>query len=224
MSLRTNKIIFVVGPPRCGSSMTAALLHTCGAWGRVWKSVTQSGFHLSVMDSCIFIPVLHEQKCGVTFQQTVLPTVPCVNSGLDVPNFANRLEGALHQAGYTNGPVVVRSHVLLPFILHIAERVPTSVFVMVHRDPAYIKQSAEATTWMQSPGWDWNTYAGLYNAEMDRFTSQLSEERVVKIHPQLYIDGNVSELADAVHKLGLEWSDDTSLLLDNLNQGQGSVP
>ena len=222
MSLRANKIIFVVGPPRCGSSMTAALLHTCGAWGRVWKSVTQSGFHLSVMDACILIPVLNDQKCGVVFQQTVLPTVPCANSGLDVPNFANRLEGALLQAGYTSGTAVLRSHVLLPFIPHVAERVPSSVFVMVHRDPACIKQSAEATLWMQKAGWDWGTYAGLYNTEMDRYAALIAEERVVQIHPQLYIDGDVSELADAVCKLGLAWSDDTSLLLDNLNQG--SVP
>jgi len=199
--------IFVVGPPRSGSSMVAAAIFLCGAWGRLHRDVRSSGFHLSVVDSCLLAPHIADSGYLLNLAGTMLPGVPCPKEGLESPNFKGRFFGAVRTCGWQGGALVVRSHLLLPFIPSIARDIPEARFVFTERDPLEIERSTKHTggTPLRNLDGFWRTYASRYNAEMLRFAEALGD-RGCLYRPEAMARGNTIQIAEIATRLGLKWT------------------
>lgn len=204
---QSGKIIFVIGPPRSGSSMTAAFLHLCGAWGRVNRSVQSSGFHMNVVDNCLLLPGIERASYLLDLAGTNLPGVPCPAEGLEVGNAVNRICGAMTTVGWPGGTAVIRSHLALPFVPSLNKQFPDAAFVFVHREPLEVMGAVQRTGWMplRSNPVFWLDYATRFNAEMLRF-AELPTVRGYTVHPQHIIDGNTVEIRAVCSALGLEWT------------------
>lgn len=214
-----GKIIFVIGPPRSGSSMTAAFLNQCGAWGRIHGDVHHSGFHLNVVDRCLLLPNIERASYLLDLAGTNLPGVPCPVEGLEAPDAVTRITGALASVGWTGGTAVVRSHLALPFVPSLNRQFADAAFVFVHRDPLDACDSVRRTGWMplREDRDFWYSYISRFNTEMTRF-SQLPDVRGFTVYPQHLINGNNHEIMEVSRRLGLNWTPEAETLFQSVKR------
>lgn len=219
----SGKIIFVIGPPRSGSSMTAGFLNLCGAWGRVHRDIQRSGFHLNVVDKCMLLPNIERASYLLDLAGTNLPGVPCPENGLELTDAVPRITGALSSVGWQKGTAVVRSHLALPFVPSLQRQFADAVFVFVHRDPFDAVEAVSRTGWLplRNDRQFWHTYISRFNAEMTRF-SNMPGVRGYNVRPQLLIDGNDGEIKAVCADLGLTWGTEADNLLQTLQKGKSN--
>jgi hypothetical protein len=199
--------------------MTAAFLNQCGAWGRVYRDVQNSGFHLNVVDQCMLEPGIAGAGYLLDLAGMCLPGVPCPADGFELENAVARIHGALGSVGWTGGTAVVRSHLALPFIPSLNRQFPDAAFVFVHREPLDVCDSVRRTGWMPLRTYRefWHAYVTRFNAEMTRFCG-LPDVRGYLVHPQRLIDGNSEEIRTICEGLGLVWTPAADALLANVRK------
>ena len=219
--MKNTTAIFVIGCPRSGTSMTAALVHCCGAWGRtINDDYRQSGFHLSVLDQQVLEPVLI--PCGGVLKKDrfSLPSLPVAISY--VPDFPSRISGILSGVKYAGGPFVVRSRLLLPFVRSILDQMPAARVILVRRDAHKIGLASARTGWMSSvadPQW-WQRYAEGFNQEQENL-SKVGDPRILTIWPYKFLKGDTAELKHAIDACGLPFTVAASLELERMITDHG---
>jgi hypothetical protein len=203
--------------------MTAALLHACGAWGRVNQDVLHSSFHLSVLDRCVFRPILQKNEAVNEYAKGHwIPKMPC--SQLTIDNFEARVLGALRSLGWESGPVVVKSHVALPFVDLILKSFPSVQIVMVFRPPPAIAASTQKTGWyLHAENYEfWSNYARMYS-DVQKVLVAAYPDRIQSVHPEYFLRNDAQELGEILERSGLSWTPQATALLDVAREAGGVV-
>ena len=209
--------IFVIGCPRSGTSMTAAILHLCGAWGRlaVDGNVRSSGFHLQVLDNKVLEPALSLGGNAVKKGRFTLPNLPLIPSRIE--SLRDRIHGVLHGLSWNNQTYVIRSRLLLPFVRSLLDQMPEARIILVRRSPEAIGNASVKTGWMAAVAerkW-WQDYAKLYNAELHNL-ELIQDPRVMTLYPSSYLRGDLEDVKAVVKLCGLTWTKEADALLNEL--------
>lgn len=217
--------ILVTGIARSGTSMIAAVINTCGAFGGVMSvnNNKRRGMfeNIQIRDS-IVKPYM--DRIGVDREgQYPLPSTPSVSIPMD---WRTRVEKVMVDEGYQGGEWMykdTRSGLIWP-VWHYA--FPDAKWVIVRRRSADVIQSCSKTGFMRafknenilreigldSPeaGWSW-----WIRQHEKKFVEMISEGVNCKvIWPERILEGNLNQLHEILEWLGLSWKQEA---LDFIN-------
>lgn len=202
--------ILITGAARSGTSMTAGIIHICGAFGGDTAGPNihnQKGmFENLEIRNGLTKPYLKKIGCDPLGQKP-LPNSRQVfevtqNQGEE---WRNRVRMVIQAQGYREGQWYYKGAKMCLFwyMWHLA--FPEAKWVIVRRDPEAIAESCLRTSFMRAyktkEGWlEW------VKVHEDRFRQMRKAGlNIIEVWPNKIIEGDCTEMKAMIEQLGLEW-------------------
>lgn len=209
-----NEPILITGCARSGTSMTAGVIHHCGAWGgnlRGPNKYNKKGmFENAEIVQGFVKPLLKRLGCDPLGQKP-LPDINKIHRLPDDQAKACRrfvLE-TIRKQGYSGGPWYYKGAKLCLLWPLWHKAFPNARWIIVRRDPEDIVASCLRTSFMRKyqtrAGWlGWvveheKRFEEMHNAGLS----------VMEVWPQRAINGDLTELQMVINNLGLKWDFNT---------------
>lgn len=213
MSEHHNRPILITGCARSGTSLTAGILNTCGAFGGELTGPTRwnkrGQFENIYIRQEVTKPYL--AHLGVDpLGQWPLPDVPMIIRQLvaDAPGIRERMLNALRAQGYgTEDPrrwfyKGAKMCLIWP-LYHVA--FPAADWVIVRREEEEIVASCLKTGFMRAfdTAEGWKKWVAVHQTRFQEMKD--AGLNVTEIWPRRIIGGDFSEIKPLVERLGLKW-------------------
>lgn len=201
-----NAPILITGLPRSGTSLTAGIIHRCGGYGG-WLRLTASGGrgtheNREVMDSVI-IPLF--TLLGVDPRGQA--PLPDIHRLLLLENLRTKIETMIKFQGYKSGPWYLKSNLFCLVWPTIHDAFPEAKWVIVRRKDDDVVYSCMKTAFMdayETPE-DWQGWVNYYKGRFLEMTVHGIDVR--EIWPSKFIEGDYTEVKEALQGLGLRWNE-----------------
>jgi hypothetical protein len=210
----SDRPILITGMMRSGTSMTAGILHLCGAWaGKSYVRTRQGAVRIlenvGIRDG-FTKPMLAELGCdpgeGKFVQRKVVEDVVAAGS---IDTWKNNIMSPLAKQGYFAKPRQwFYKSTELSLVWPIWNAVfPRARWVLVRRDAedlvrsclrtGYMKPYSNRSGWLRWVAEHEECFEEMYNAGLD----------LREIWPQRMVDGDFTQMQMVVNWLGLEWEE-----------------
>jgi len=218
--------ILITGCARSGTSMVAAMVNICGAFGGNMSGPNgnnQKGmFENAVVRQSIVKPYL-KQIGADSMGQYPLPNV----KGLVIPtNWKDRVEGVFREQGWQDGPWFYKGAKACLTWPIWQYAFPDAKWIIVRRRPPDIINSCMRTGFMrayartqiqravgaktEAEGWLW-----WIHQHEDRFVEMIQAGMNCKVvWPERMVAGDYSQMMETIDWLGLEWNSDALSFID----------
>jgi len=201
--------ILITGAPRSGTSMVAGIIHLLGAWGG-----NMIGPHLEnpkgfFENGAIKEGVTDPYMFNLGYDLLGKREIPPLRKRR-IPRLKQDIRNVLSLEGYDDGPWFFKSPMACLVSSAWIHVYKDAKWIIVRRD---IEQNAQAcinTSWMigRSGLQQWVDYVAEYNRRMDLMFDDIDPDSIFSIWPQKIVDGEYSELENAIIALGLNWDED----------------
>ena len=206
--------ILITGAARSGTSLTAGIIHICGAWGGKMAGPTMYNkrgmFENSQIRQQLIKPFLRSINCDPLGQRP-LPNTWVVRKIALSSYWRWRLDviQILNSQGYKGNKKWMYKGAkmcLMWPMWHLAFQ--KAIWVIVRRDKDDIVYSCLKTGFMRKcenrKGWeDW------VDCHLDKFKEMEAVGlKIYEIWPQKIINGDLSEIRQLIDQLGLKWEND----------------
>lgn len=218
--------ILITGAARSGTSMVAGVINICGAFGGRMSGPNHNNqkgmFENSVIRNDIVKPYLRDIGAD-PMGQYPLPNI----STLPIPNnWKQLIEDVIFDQGYVNGPWMYKGAKMCLMWPVWNHAFPDAKWIIVRRRTPDIVRSCMKTGFMKAfnnshtqkavkvssseEGWLW-----WVHQHEKRFVEMITEGLNCKIiWPERMLDGDYSQMYDALEWLGLEWKTEVLEFLD----------
>ena len=206
--------ILIAGIPRSGTSMTAGIIHHCGAWGGKMVGPTRYNkkgmFENNEIRNDVLKPFLRRIKAD-PMGQTPLPDISIVNCIAENGSFAftwrQKIEAIIKDQGYVIGNTWFYKEPKILIVWPMFEKAfPGAFWVIVRRDDKDIINSCLKTGFMRAyrDANGWQGWIDEYKKRIDEIKASSVEYR--ELWPQEIIDGDLQRAIDLIDWLGLNWN------------------
>ena len=202
--------IFITAAARSGTSMTAGVIHKCGAWGGIMAGPTpynKRGMfeNRQVVDSLVK-PCLSALGYDPMGQNPLPPDVEVFKRG-DASRWRQSVLSIMLSQGYKNGPMFYKGAKMCLMWPLWHRAFPNAKWIIVRRLDEDIVNSCMKTSFMRgykdASGWQ-----GWVEKHLDRFDEmKRANLDIVEVWPQKMVHGNFEEIKFVVEKLGLKWNE-----------------
>lgn len=201
--------ILLTGCARSGTSLTAAIIDTCGGFGGYMTGPTpfnkKGQFENSEIRDKIVKPYLQLNSADPMGQDPL----PNVRKLMAVTNFREKIETIMVRHGYESGPWYYKGAKMCLIWPLWSTAFPEAKWIIVRREDIDIADSCMHAGFMRAyrsvEGWlGWVEEHKRRFEEMKRFCKNVRE-----VWPSKFIvDGDFSEMQSVVEWAGLDWKDD----------------
>lgn len=206
--------ILITGAARSGTSMTAGIIHKCGAWGGVLSPPNQNNkrgmFENMQIRQCVksYLKSLGVDQMG----QKPLPDLSdslvyqkLVDDGLY--NWVSKIRYIINREGYVNGTWFYKGAKMCLMWPLWYFAFPKARWIIVRRNVEDIIYSCLRTGFMSAYK-DRNGWLTWVQEHEKRFKEMHDTQLNIKeIWPQTMINGDFSEIKAVVDSLGLQWKE-----------------
>lgn len=205
-----SNFIMVTGVPRSGTSLTASVIHACGAWGGDMFKGNQDNprgfFENRELRQEIVKPYLRYNGWDEYGQSPLPPRVVP-----PVPGWSEDVLHVIESQGYEEGPWFYKCAKATLMWQVWEEAFPEMKWVIVRRSAMNIAQSCLKTRFMRAytTHEDWLLYVYEHEA---RFTllKAATEGRVFEVWPDDFVRGNSDAYRSMIEHLGLTWDNEAT--------------
>ena len=205
-----DKIIFVTGAARSGTSMTAGVINICGAWGGNMAGANHNNkkgmFENREIVNTMIKPLLIEVGADPMGQKP-LPDIRDFE-GINSVKWRIRFTEIMKGQGYNGKDIIMYKGAKMCLMWTLWDRAfPNAKWVIVRRRSDDIISSCMRTGFMSRykdrDGWQF-----WVREHVKRFT-EMQENRlqIMEVFPQEMIDGHYTEMKSVIEWLGLDWND-----------------
>jgi len=199
--------ILVVGIPRSGSSMTAGMLWTCGAWvGVVSRDCPErsTAFENLPVRDFITRPLLVSNGLSDTPQYNSLNRVMSDSCSVVL---RRTVHSYMDSQGLAKDGVWLYKDARLALMWPVWERAfPDALWVLVRRDLGAIARSCVQTAYMKACDTFAEWYAWIERYEELLYEIEQSVDRSCMISPSKMLKGDFTESRRLVEGVGLQWN------------------
>lgn len=219
--------ILITGCARSGTSMVAGSINKCGAFGGDMYGPQRANrkgmFENAVMRNSIMKPYLRSIKCDPKAQYPL----PNINKLRSECMWKEKVETVFKAQGYGEGAWMYKSPKTCLFWPIWNKAFPDAKWIIVRRKKKDIVNSCLKTSFMnafakpdikkaikiktQKEGWEW-----WVDQHLKRFEEMKNAGlNIFEIWPEKMVEGDYTELYEAIKWLGLEWNSDILTFIDN---------
>jgi hypothetical protein len=208
------KLLIVVGSPRSGTTMTAGLLRSAGAW--FGSAAVAPNMDNITLQERVLRPFV--QMCGVDPDSaSALPVNPVCVPVIDT---AVAIEREFKWQGWTHERVVgIKDKHAVGLIPSLLQAFPNLLVVTVRRDVAETAASCVRTDWMKPHRSEneWREWAGVWERALST-VRDLSGERARDFWPSRCVRGDFAAARDLCRWCGLGWDEQAAFKYVNPKQ------
>jgi hypothetical protein len=219
--------ILITGCARSGTSMVAGSINKCGAFGGDMSGPNKYNkkgmFENAVMRNSIMKPYLSSMKCDPKGQYPL----PNINKLKPQPMWKKKVETIFKKQGYKNGDWMYKGAKICLFWPVWNEAFPDAKWIIVRRKKEDIVNSCLKTSFMnafsksqnqkavnvknEKEGWEW-----WVDQHLKRFDEMKKAGlKIFEIWPEKMVEGDYTELYEAIKWLDLKWNSDILTFVDN---------
>lgn len=201
--------IIVTGCARSGTSLTAGILHRCGAFGGTMRGPNPANprgqFENIEIVSTLVKPYLRNLGVDPLGQKPLPDPSRCWGDAARL-DWRRKIEGIMRRQGYPGGPWLYKGAkaCLVWPLWH--EAFPEAKWVIVRREDSEIVASCLRTSFMRAyqdeAGWQ-----GWVEAHKRRFAEMRERVDVREVWPWRAIAGDLSKFRELAGCLGLKWNE-----------------
>lgn len=200
--------ILITGAARSGTSMTAGIIHRCGAFGGRTSGPTafnRKGMYenAEIRDDVVkpFLFLLGVDPKG----QNPLPDV---NRCKPITNLTNKIETIMKFSGYKYGPWYYKGAKLCLIWPTWHAAFPEATWIIVRRKDEDIVHSCMKTAFMNAfrKPVEWQAWVDVHKVRFEEMIK--SGLNVTEVWPTKFVEGDVSEIKEVVQKLDLKWDEE----------------
>ena len=204
MNISAMSLVVVVGSPRSGTTMTAGLLRSAGAW--FGTAATSAGMTNVVLQERVTRPFA--QLCGVDPDDTsALPIDPTRAPRLDLVGVLERELKWQGWSGRSSQVVGLKDSLALGIVPSLVSTFPNAQVVVVRRDAEAIAESCIRTDWMKPHRsiQEWREWAGTWERTLS-VLRDMCGERAHDFWPSTCVRGDFVPAREMCVWCGLEWN------------------
>ncbi len=218
--------ILITGVPRSGTSMVAGAINICGAFGGVMRGPNKNNARGMFENASIVQNIIKPYLRGIDRDPLGQYPLPDVRT-LPIPNdLAANVQNVLINEGHTGGPWMYKGAKMCLMWPAWAHAFPDAKWIIVRRCTGDIVQSCLKTNFMRAfahkatqkavgakseiEGWLW-----YVRQHEKRFVEMMEAGLNVKIiWAQRMVEGDYTQLYEAMDWLGLEWNSEVFNFVD----------
>jgi len=200
--------ILITGAARSGTSMTAGIIHQCGAFGGTMSGPTPSNrrgmFENAVIRNGIVKPYLANVLNVDPMGQYPLPDISRL---VRMPGLRKSIENIMWKQGYTGGPWFYKGAKMCLFWPVWHEAFPNAKWIIIRREDADVVNSCMRTGFMRRHR-DPESWQGWLDEHKIRFGEMIAAGlQVREVWPSRFISGDFRSIKDTVENYcGLKWN------------------
>lgn len=196
----------VTGVPRSGTSLTAGVIHVCGAWGGEMfagnKDNPKGFFENKELRQNVVKPYLRENGWDEYGQNPLPPRI--VDPEID---WYETVMDVIEDQGYFDGQWFYKCAKAILMWQVWEAAFPDMLWVIVRRPAMNVARSCLKTRFMRAYNTqeDWLLYAYEHEA---RFTllKEATKGRVFEVWPGEFVEGNTHAFISMIEHVGLTWN------------------
>lgn len=209
MMISTMSLIVVVGSPRSGTTMTAGLLRSAGAW--FGSAATAPGMSNLILQERLFRPFV--QMCAVDPDDpAALPVDPLKAPRMSMSFMIERELKWQGWSGSSQHVVGIKDSQAVGLVPSILAEFPRAQIVVVRRDVEGIAKSCMHTDWMKPHRsfTEWTEWAGAWERTLS-VVHNLCGQRAINFWPSTCVRGDFTAARQMCDWCGLGWDERTAL-------------
>lgn len=203
--------IIITGCARSGTSLTAGILHRCGAFGGIMTGATaanQKGqFENLEIRQNLVKPYLRSLGADPLGQKPLPDPGRCWGDAARL-DWRRKIEGVMHQQGYKGGPWFYKGAkcCLVWPLWH--EAFPEARWILVRRRDEEIVNSCLRTSFMRAyrDREGWQEWVDHHKARFEEIKEACSSN-VMEVWPYLAVKGELAQVEAMIEWLGLQWEE-----------------
>lgn len=198
-------LLVVIGSPRSGTTLTAGLLRSAGAWFGA-AAVAPNMDNLTIQER-IFRPFV--QICGVDPDcASALPVDPTKAPVMDVAGVIEREFKWQGWSGDCTHTVGVKDKHAVGMVPSLLNAFPNALVVVVRREVEATASSCSRTDWMQPhrSESDWREWAGAWERTLGT-VRDMAGTRAREFWPSSCVRGDFLPARELCHWCGLGWDE-----------------
>ena len=214
-SYMINDPILITGCARSGTSMTAGVIHYCGAFGGELAGPTRNNkkgmFENNRVREDIVKPLLRGIQAD-PMGQNPLPDIDAFEGNLSLPKITRtRVVSIMVEQGLRDETDWFYKGAKMCLMWKLWHKAfPKAKWVIVRRDDQGIINSCMKTGFMSKYN-DAKGWQSWVDVHLQRFKEMKEEVDYVEIYPKSMINGDFDAIRRTVRWLGLEWNGDKIL-------------
>lgn len=198
--------IIITGCARSGTSLVAGIVNKCGAWGGDMFGPSQHNqrgyFENKLLREQVIKPYLRYINVDPLGQDPL----PNINE-LSYQPLKKQMIKIVREQGYKKGPWFYKCAKACLIWMLLDGEFPNAKWIIVRREPKDIVASCMRTGFMQKRK-DTESWRKWVDHHLDRFEEMRnSSMQTWEVWPQKLIDGDVSEMYNAIEAVGLKWDE-----------------
>lgn len=192
--------IFVTGCPRSGTSMTAGIVHRCGAFG----GRIDSSFENVEISRSILRPYAEFVGCDPRWQKPL----PDVTKLGPLAGLVRRMESSVKFQGYRYGSWYFKSAGLALTWPIWNQAFPNAKWIIVRREDSDVVNSCLKTGYMNAypEAEGWKEWLRHYCKRFEEIVDGMKNVR--QVWPTRFVDGQFTEIRETIEWLGLVWKEE----------------
>lgn len=199
--------ILITGAARSGTSLTAGIVHRCGAFGGVLRPPNPANPRGMYENRAIVEGIVKPYLASIGADPMGQDPLPDTWALKPLPELGRKVAGILRAEGYTSGPWYYKGAKTCLVWPLFHEAFPTARWIIVRRETDGIVDSCLRTPFMRAfkgrEGWRaWVKCHEHRFAEMRRAGLAIRE-----VWPARAVAGDLSEMREAVEWAGLTWDE-----------------
>ena len=203
--------ILITGCARSGTSMTAGVIHKCGAWGGELAQATpynKKGMYENRTVVNEMVKPLFVELGADPMGQKPLPNIRDFEEQSG-KLWHERFEKIMRTQGYKEGKIMYKGAKMCLMWTLWDRAFPDAKWIIVRRRSEDIISSCMKTGFM-SKYKDRNGWLGWVREHVKRFKEMYENKlNIREVFPQEMIDGNYIDMESIIEWLGLEWKEQT---------------
>lgn len=199
--------IFVTGCARSGTSMTAGILHLCGAFGGEMSGPTKNNKRGMFENAKIRDTILKPYLTVIGVDPMGQDPLPDIDNLQPMDGLRDQVEGTMKEQGYKNGVWFYKGAKLCLIWPIWHEAFPEAKWVIVRRKDEDIIYSCMQTAFMRAfdKEEDWQGWVDIHKKRFEEMKKAGLD--ICEVWPTKFVEGNFTEIQSVVAELGLEWND-----------------